>query len=314
MSEQNPPTKATRAAALPASAAMTPFDIGLFVLCVLVWGLAWIATHFQVGTVAPEVSIAWRYLIATPMMFAFAAWRGERIWFVPIEHLYSCGLGIALFSANYVLFYYASLHVSSGLLSILFTLAAIGNVVFAAIFFGVRIDRRVVAGGILGIAGVAAMFYPELGDMRFDGGALLGLVLGSVATVLFCLGNMVSISAQRRRMPVFSTTAWGMAYGTAIVAILAVARGETFTVDTQAAYLYGLAYLSVFGSFVGFGAYFTLLGRVGAARAGYSVVLYPVIALVASTFFEGYRWSALAVAGLVSVLLGVLLVLRRPQS
>lgn len=293
---------------------MTPFDIGLFVLCVLVWGLSWIATHFQVGTVAPEVSIVWRYIIATPMMFAFAAWRGERLRFAPLEHLYCCGLGISLFSANYVLFYYASMQVPSGLLSILFTLAAIGNVLFAAIFFGIRIDRRVIAGGILGITGVAAMFYPELGEMRLNGGALLGLVLGSVATVLFCLGNMMSISAQRRRMPVFSTTAWAMAYGTAIVTFLAVARGETFTVDMQPAYLYGLAYLSVLGSFVGFGAYFTLLGRVGAARAGYSVVLYPVIALVASTFFEGNRWSALAAAGLVCVLLGVLLVLRPPQS
>lgn len=298
----------------PNARLMTPFDIGLFVLCVLIWGLAWIATHFQVGTVAPEVSIIWRYLIATPMMFVFAAWRGERLRFVPREHLYCFGLGFALFSANYVLFYYASLHVSSGLLSILFTLAAILNVVFAAIFFGVRIDRRVIGGGMLGIAGVAAMFYPELGDMRFDGGAVLGLMLGSVATVLFCLGNMVSIASQRRRMPVFSTTAWGMAYGTVLVAILAAARGETFTIDLRAPYLYGLAYLSVLGSFVGFGAYFTLLGRVGPARAGYSVVLYPVIALVASTFFEGYRWSALAVAGLACVMLGVLLVLRRPQG
>lgn len=292
---------------------MTSLDIGLFVLCVVVWGLSWIATHFQVGSVAPEVSIVWRYLSATPLMFAFAAWRGERLRFTALEHLYSAGLGVALFSSNYVLFYYASRHVSSGLLSIVFTLAAILNVVFAAIFFRVRIDSRVVAGGALGITGVAAMFYPELGDMRLDGGALLGLLLGSAGTVLFCLGNMVSIASQRRRMPVFSTTAWAMTYGTAIVAMLAVARGETFTIDMRPSYLYGLAYLSVMGSFVGFGAYFTLLGRVGAARAGYSVVLYPVIALIASTFFEGYHWSALAVTGLACVLLGVLLVLRRPQ-
>lgn len=290
---------------------MKPLDLTLFVSSVLIWGLAWIGTHYQVGVVAPEVSIVWRYAIATPMMFALALLRGESLRYRAVEHLYFVGLGLTTFSLNYVLFYYAAKHVSSGLLSILFTLAAVGNVVMGAAFFGARIRPRTIAGGLLGVAGVAAMFYPEAKDLRLDGGALLGFVLGLIATSCFCFGNMISLAAQRRRLPVFASLAWAMAYGTAFVALLALVRGEVFTVDLRPAYLVSLAYLSVIGSFVGFGIYFTMLGRIGAARAGYSTVLYPVIALVASTFLEGYRWTPLAVAGLVSVLAGVVLVLRQ---
>lgn len=290
---------------------MTPLDVVLYFGTVVIWGLGWTGMHFQVGPVAPEVSLVWRYLPAAPLMFALAAWRGERLRYPLNDHVTFAALGLTVFSLNYLLVYYASHHVASGLLSILFTTAAIGNVVLGAVFFGVPIDRRVVFGGLLGVAGVAAMFYPEVEGIRFDSGALLGFVLGLTGTLSFCVGNMISVAAQRRKLPVFASLAWAMAYGTLFVALLALVKGEAFMFDWRPSYMISLAYLSVFASFVGFAAYFTLLGRIGAARTGYSTVLYPVIALTASTLLEGYRWTPLAVAGLVSVLAGVILVLRQ---
>jgi len=65
----------------PARAAFTPFDFALYSVSVLVWGLSWIAMHYQVGQVAPEVSVVWRFVIAAPVMFCIAALRGERLWF-----------------------------------------------------------------------------------------------------------------------------------------------------------------------------------------------------------------------------------------
>ena len=295
----------------PSTGGMTPFDYFLYVGSILIWGFAWIGMHFQVGVVAPEVSIVWRYLIATPLMFVFAVMRGESLRYRLSDHAYFAGLGLAVFSINYLLFYYAALQVPSGLLSIQFTLAAIVNVIFSAIVFRTRIERRIVIGAAFGVAGVAAMFYPEVQGLRLDGGALLGFVLGLLATISFCSGNMISLAAQRRRLPVFATLAWAMTYGTAFVAAVAAAQGATFTIDLRAPYLISLGYISVVASFVGFGMYFTLLGRIGAARAGYSTVLYPVVALAASTVLEGYRWTPLSVAGLVSVMIGVTLVLRQ---
>lgn len=297
----------------PNARRLTALDYGLYAASVLIWGLSWIAMHYQVGSVAPEVSIVWRFAIAAPLMFALAAMRGENLRYRLAEHRYFVGLGAAIFSTNFLLFYYAAQHVTSGLLSIVFSLASVGNVMLSALVFGARIERRAIAGGALGVLGVAAMFYPELGGLSFDGAAFMGLALALGGTLSFCIANMVSVAAQRRRLPVFASTAWGMTYGATFIALLALARGKTFTIEMSVTYLGGLAYLAIIGSFIAFGVYFTLLGRIGAARTGYTTVMYPVVALLVSTFAEDYRWSLLAGLGLAGVLLGNVLILRAPK-
>ncbi len=291
----------------------TAFDFALYAISVLVWGLSWIAMHYQVATVAPAVSIVWRFAISAPSVLAIAALRGEPLRFTFADHRYFLGLGAAIFSTNFLLFYYAAQHVASGLLSIVFSLASIGNVVLGALIFRTRIDRRVVIGGMLGVGGVAAMFYPALGGVHLDLAALIGLALSVTGTVCFCIGNMLSFAAQRRRLPIFATTGWGMVYGTAFMTVFALLHGDHFTLEWSATYVGGLLYLSIIGSVLAFSVYFTLLGRIGAARAGYTTVMYPVVALVVSTFFEGYQWSLLSALGLMAALLGNVLVLRAPR-
>lgn len=297
----------------PHARALTPFDYGLYATSVLVWGLSWIAMHYQVGQVAPAVSIVWRFVIAAPLMFALAFLRGERLWFPLADHRYFLGLGVAIFSTNFVLFYYAAQHVASGLLSILFSLASVGNIILGVLVFRARIEKRVAIGGALGVAGVAAMFYPELGGLRLDSTGLLGLALGLGGTLSFCTGNMVSVAAQRRKLPIFASTAWSMSYGASFVTLFALVRGDTFAIEWSATYLGGLFYLGIAGSFIAFAVYFTLLGRIGAARTGYTTVMYPVVALLVSTFAENYQWTVIAALGLAAVLVGNVLVLRAPK-
>jgi drug/metabolite transporter (DMT)-like permease len=291
-----------------------PLDYVLYAVSVLVWGFSWIALHYQIGQVAPEVSVIWRFATAAPLMLLLAAWRGERLAFHLADHRYFVGLGAAIFSTNFVLFYYAGAHIASGLLSIVFSLAAIGNVALGSLIFGTRVEVRVLAGAAFGVLGVALMFYPELGGMRLDTAALIGLALSVAGTVCFCVGNMLSLAAQRKGLPIFATIGWSMAYGAASMALFSVARGDRFILEWTVTYLGGLLYLSVIGSVIAFSVYFTLLGRIGAARAGYTTVMYPVIALIVSTFAEGYRWSLLAVLGLAAVLAGNLLVLGGPRK
>ena len=56
--------------------------------------------------------------------------------------------------------------------------------------------------------------------------------------------------------------------------------------------------------------YFQLIRIIGPARAAYSSLVVPVIAMALSTAFEGYRWSTLAVAGGILALAGLALALR----
>jgi drug/metabolite transporter (DMT)-like permease len=269
--------------------------------------------HFQIGTVAPEVSVVWRFLLAAPVMLAMAAFRGERLRFPLSDHAILAAFGVFLFCTNFALFYNAGKYVASGLLSVVFSLASIINVFLGLFVLHMPIDRRVALGGILGALGTGAMFYPQIAGAGFNPGVLFGLALSLGGTLSFCIGNMISARLQRRKIPIFAASAYGMMYGATALAVFAALRGHAFIIEPTWKYLGGLVYLSLIGSVLAFASYLTLLGRIGADRAAYVTVLGPAVALTVSTFAEGYRWSIPAVAGLAAVSAGIMLVVR-PRS
>ncbi|MDJ1160015.1 DMT family transporter [Chelatococcus sp. SYSU_G07232] len=289
-------------------------DLSLYAVTVFVWGTSWIALRMQLGVVAPEVSLVWRFALAAALMFAWVAAKGERLRFSAADHLRFAGLGVLIFSTNFVLFYYGGLTIPSGLLAVVFSLASVVNLALGALFLGQRIDGRIAAGGALGVLGVAAMFAPQILGAGFDRASLVGLGLCLGGTLSFCLGNMLSAANQRRGVPVLPANAWGMAYGVLFLTLVGLLRGHAFVVEPTLGYLGSLVWLAVTASVVAFACYLTLLGRIGAARAGYATVLFPVVALAISTVVEGYRWTPLAVAGLVLVIAGNILVLARPRA
>jgi drug/metabolite transporter (DMT)-like permease len=119
-----------------------------------------------------------------------------------------------------------------------------------------------------------------------------------------------AILNQKAGIPTFPRTAWGMAYGALSATLTAVARSVPWTFDTRPAYLLSLAYLSVFGSIIAFGAYLPLRKRVGGGPAAFVGVATPVIALALSTSFEGYHWTWVAALGVVLAVVGNWLALR----
>lgn len=293
---------------------LTTVDIGLYGGVTFAWGFTWLAQRYQVGVVAPEISVVWRFVIAAPCMLAIAAIRGEQLRFPLRDHLWLALLGVTLFCTNFVLFYYAAQWITSGLLSVVFALASIINIGLGALLLGTPIDRRIAIGGFLGVGGLAAMFYPQLAAADLSGQMLLGLALSVGGTVSFCFGNMISAHLQRRRLPIFATTGFGMIYGASFLALVAAFRGHAFIIEPTARYVVSLAYLALVGSVIAFTCYLTLLGRIGADRAAYATVMFPVVALAVSTVVEGYRWTPPAAFGLVAVLAGIVLALRTPRK
>ncbi len=291
------------------SAALDRTDLGLYAVVVLVWGTSWIALHYQLGTVSPEVSLVWRFGLSTAIMLAFALARGETLAFPAGDHVLFVVLGVLLFSGNFLLFYYGGLTVPSGLLAVVFSLASVGNLALSALVLRQPIDGRIALGGLVGVAGVAAMFAPEIAG---GAGSWAGLLLCVAGTLVFCAGNIAATAVRRRGVPVVASTVWGMIYGTASLALIAALRGQPFIIETTWRYLGSLVYLACVASVIAFAAYLRLLDRIGAARAGYTTVLIPVVALLISTVAEGYRWTPLALAGLGLALVGNWLVLSRP--
>ena len=295
-------------------AQLSGLDIALYGGVTFAWGFTWLAQHYQVGVVAPEVSVLWRFVIAAPFMLAIAAIRGEQLRFPLRDHLWLALLGLTLFCTNFVLFYYAAQWITSGLLSVVFALASIINIVLGALLLGTPIDRRTVIGALLGVGGLAAMFYPQLAGTDLNSQMLIGIALSVAGTFSFCFGNMISARLQRRRLPIFATTGIGMIYGACFIAMFAAFSGHAFIIEPTARYVISLLYLGLIGSVLAFTCYLTLLGRIGADRAAYATVMFPVVALAVSTAFEGYRWTLPAVLGVVAVLAGIVLALRAPKK
>lgn len=254
---------------------MTSRDLLLYALTVIAWSTSWIGVRLQLGVVAPEVSLVWRFGLATILMFAWAMVSGAQLAFPARVHARFALLGLLIFGLNFLLFYYGGLTTPSGLLAVVFSTASLFNLVLARPLLGQPIERRVLIGAVLGSAGVLAMFAPRILAGGDEPGALKGLAFCIAGTLSFCLGNMVSATIQRSGVRVVSASAWGMLYGTLLLAMFAAVRGQAFIVEPTLAYIGALLWLSIVASVIAFAAYLTLLGRIGAGRAGYATVLFP---------------------------------------
>ena len=145
--------------------------------------------------------------------------------------------------------------------------------------------------------------------MSFSDSTLVGVAFCLSGALMASFGNMVSHRAQGKGMPVLQANAWGMFYGTLITALVAWRRGLAFNFEYTFEYVSSLIYLAVFGSIVAFGTYLKLMGRIGPAKAGYAVVMFPVVAFILSVMFEGLAIETHIVMGVVLVLLGNLVIL-----
>ncbi|WP_207459677.1 DMT family transporter [Azospirillum sp. SYSU D00513] len=283
----------------------------LFAAVVAAWGFTWFAIKMQFGPVPPEVSILWRFLLAAAVLWAGLALTGRLRRVRLRQHLWFAALGLCLFGVNFVLIYNATLHIASGVVSVVFTLATVFNALNQWLFLNKAPGLRTVAGSVIGMGGMALLFGEAFMKLEVGGGAALGIGLALAGTYVFSIGNLVSTRATADGTDLPNAIARGMAWGSVFLLALTQLRGLPLVIEPTPRYLLSLLYLAVPGSVLGFFAYLSLVARIGAARAAYATVLFPVIALAVSTLLEGYVWTPWALAGLPLVLLGNLVIFAR---
>ena len=301
-------------------------NLTLYLLTVLIWGTTWIAVEFQIpaspasgGTspglgnsgVAAEVSIVYRYLIASALIFLWCRVQGLSLRFSGRTHLIFLAMGLLMFCFNYICVYIGQGYIASALMAIIFSTVSWMNILNARIFFGTKSGWRVVAGAVLGMAGLCLMFWPSIRDLSLTDATVIGGLIGLAGAYFASLGNMISQAVQSRKLPVMETNGWAMFYGALCTAAIALGRGQSFTMDWSVEYVGALLYLAVFGSVIAFWAYLTLLGRIGANKAGYAAIAFPVIAILISVMFEGLEVTWPLLLGVVMVLVGNLSILNR---
>ncbi|CNB64307.1 putative inner membrane protein [Yersinia frederiksenii] len=285
----------------------------LYFLVVLIWGTTWIAiTLQQQGDVAITVSIFYRFTLAAgAMMLVLLLTRRLR----PLamrDHLFCVAQGFCVFAFNFYCFYHAAAYISSGLESVIFSMAVLFNAVNDMIFFRQRFSPNLLPASILGMIGIVALFWQDLTAAHIAPELLKGIGLSLLGTYGFSLGNMISSRHQRRGLDILSTNAYAMTYGAILMGFFSLIQHQSFTLELTVSYLGSLLYLAIFGSVIAFAAYFSLIGRIGASGAAYSTLLFPLVALTISTLYEDYHWHLNAIIGLILILLGNLVMFSRP--
>jgi drug/metabolite transporter (DMT)-like permease len=288
----------------------------LYLITALIWGSTWLAIHFQLGTVAPCWSVAYRFAIASTLLLGFCKLTKRSLTFNRKEHCAMAVQGLFLFSLNYILYYLGSAYFMSGLVAVTFATIIVMNIINTRIFFKTPLVARVIVGASLGLLGLVVIFGSQISALHGTAlpHILLGLTICFAATLSASFGNMVSARNQKLQLPILQSNAFGMAYGTLFVTLIALALGEKPTFDLSPLYIGSLLYLVVFGSIIAFGTYLRLLGRIGPERAAYAFVLLPVIALGLSTEFEGFHWTMKTLIGISLVVLGNVLVLTKKKE
>lgn len=284
----------------------------LYVITVLIWGSTWIAINYQLGEIAAEVSLVYRFGLAALFMFAYCRFKKLPLKFSAKQHVQLFAFGLTLFGFNYYLLYNAQTHINSALTSIAFSTLMMVNILNARVWFKTHISSQVYYGGALGLMGIVTLFWPQISNVHFGDSTLLGLGLCLIGVFFASTGNMISIKNQHDKMPVLPATAWGMMYGSLFMFVVAIVQGQTFNFSYTFEYISSLLYLSIFGSVIAFGCYLTLLARIGAHKASYATIMFPAVAVVISSLFEGFIWDSYTFIGLSLMLAGNLVVLARP--
>ena len=283
----------------------------LYFVVLLAWGSSWFAISFQLGEVAPQVSIVWRFLMASLLLFAWCFLRGLRLSFPWRDHASWVLLGIFLFCVNYICAYFGTLYLASGLVCLIFSTLTLFTVFNGFIFFKIPIRFPILIGAVVGIVGLSIIFSNEIShtEWSLNSGVVKGFIWMLMATFFASIGMLLSGQFQARKMPLVQSNAYSMLYGSIILIFYISLSDVTFSFDTSYSYVLSLIYLAVVASVIGFGVYLKLVGNIGADKASYVNIFTPTIALLLSTLFENYQWSWIGLIGVLLIIVGNVIVL-----
>ena len=289
-------------------------DLIAIVICTVAWGTTWYAITWQLGTVDPIVSVAYRFGLASVLLFIWCAIRCEPVRLTASQHGAAFGLGLFTFAIDYALVYWAEERVTSAVVAVIFAAMAFTNLVVFRIVFKQRAPRSAWIATAFGMLGVLLMSWSELLRADMDRSAMTGLGMALAAVMGAAFGNVFARRGEEAGASVSASTAWGMTYGTLLLALYALATNRVWSFDARWPYMLALLYLALIGSVVAFLLYYGLARRRGYSTASYIAALTPLLAMVISTAFEGKTWGAAALGGVALVIFGQWLLLRARKT
>lgn len=251
-----------------------------FGLVYVFWGSTYLGIGIAVEHIPPALMCAVRFLISGSLMLLYCALAGRSIQLDPRQLAQQTAIGVLLLVGGNLTLSWAEQYVSTGLSALLVAVIPIWFLVLDSWLIGHhKISRRGLAGLALGILGLVVLLWPKLLDIHALGVmqfvAATSLLLGSLS---WAFGSVLSKMWKSGLDPLVAT-GWQMSLAGIANLLIALALGEHHQVIWTARGLGAIAYLVVFGSWIGYTSYVYLLQHAPTAKVSTYAYVNPVVAV-----------------------------------
>ena len=290
---------------------MNKRDVLFFMMASIVWGATWIIIKGQVMIMSPEWSVFYRFLFALILMAILMILLKKSFFIAREAYFVILVFGFFQFFLNFNAVYISETFIVSGLVAILFSLLFIPNALFSIIFLGSRYSKNFYLGSIISILGIFLLFYDRLpSDITDQNVFIAGILFAILGVLSSSVANVLQASEIAKKQPLFALLFWSMCIGTLFNGTYAMIAIGYEPVSFSLSLIMGFLYLSLVGTVFAFYIYIELTRNIGAAKAAYTGIVIPIIAMTLSSIFDSFVWSNLSILGAFVGLIGMYLALN----
>lgn len=282
------------------------------VLCAI-WGTTWIFIKFGLEAGIPPFTLASaRFLIAIIGLIAIVSFGRIAIPRDRAQWRLILITGILQFTVNYSLVFWSEQYITSGLAAVLQSMISVFGLALSWFYLPEeKIDGLKVLAVVIGIIGVAVVFYEQLilqNTLAFLGS--VAIIVGAYAAA----HASILVKARASGMHPASLVLGQMVCGLAPMLLLAAGEGNPFGLNWTATALFSVFYLAVPGTIGAFWLYYWLLGQIESTKAMMISLVTPIIAVLVGFVFGDEKMPATIMLGGFLILAGIGLILFRRRA
>ena len=230
----------------------------LFSITLFCWSPTWYVIKFQLGYVDPLVSVFYRFLAASLIIFIYLIIKKKKLKFSLSYHIWFLFFGICLYSFNYIFFYLSNTYLISAFPAVVFSTVVIMNILGESFYFKNKPSFKTLLGATIGMIGIIIIFKDEIFNFSLTNGVHVGLFLALLGTLCASTGNMIHQRNLNNNFPLIQTIAFSMFYGSLVTLLITQINGSKLLFEYSFNYIASLTYLSIVGSIFAFIFYLKL--------------------------------------------------------
>jgi drug/metabolite transporter (DMT)-like permease len=270
------------------------------------WGTTWLASKEAVRHMPPLQIAGIRQFLGGFCYIVFflakgTAWPRRKEW-IPILILsflnFVLSNGLSTWGVKYI---------SAGLGAVIGAIFPLWLVIILLVSSKSKMQRQVVAGLLLGFAGICVIFYDHLYEF-FDPGFRLGVFLSLVSTWSWAFGTLYTKKHALHFNPYFGLGLQMVISGTSLFTVSELTGNAIPLADAPWQAWASIAYLVVFGSVIAFAAYLYALQNLATEQASLYAYINPVVAVFLGWMIFDEKLTVFIIAGTLITLAGVYLV------